>query len=463
MLGQIFEPFINGSPITVMAGAALTRLLSVQRLDALFDKARQGQYHRELLFSTAFYLMAGVVIGTRKSIHHSYQTATEEVGVSVVAVYDKLKGIETSTSQALVRDMAGEVIPLIDQMGGGLPPLAPGYRVKILDGNCIAASAHRIKELRQTAAGALPGKSLVVLDPQRRVVLDVFPCEDGHAQERAILGEVVPTIVKGDLWIEDRNFCTFAFLAAIQGRKAYFITRQHGNMPCEPVGVSNKLGHVEGGTVYEQRVRVQGGDGERLELRRIQIHLDHETRDGDKVINLLTNLPSSGPGAVSGLQVARLYRERWKIEIAFQELAQHLNSEINALGYPKAALFGFCVALVIFNAISLMKAALRGCHGARKAEEEVSNYYIAAELETTSRGMMIAIPQEHWRVFGKMSAAEFVTIMFMLAGKVNLRHFKKHTRGPKKPQTARTYDPAHPHVSTAKLLLLRQASKRGNT
>jgi IS4 transposase len=60
--------------------------------------------------------------------------------------------------------------------------------------------------------------------------------------------------------------------------------------------------------------------------------------------------------------VAELYRGRWTIETAFQELARDLNSEINALGYPKAALFGFCVALVLYNAVALMRAALRGVH-----------------------------------------------------------------------------------------------------
>jgi hypothetical protein len=140
MLNPIFQPFVDQSPITVMAGAALARLLSAQRLDALFEKARQGQYAHQLLFSTVFGLMAAVVAGTRRSIHHAYQTATEEVGASVVAVYDKLKGIETCTAQSLVRDIAGELAPLIDQMGGALEPPAPGYRTKILDGNCIAAS-----------------------------------------------------------------------------------------------------------------------------------------------------------------------------------------------------------------------------------------------------------------------------------------------------------------------------------
>ena len=140
-------------------------------------------------------------------------------------------------------------------------------------------------------------------------------------------------------------------------------------------------------------------------------------------------------------------------------MAQHFNSEIRTLGYPKSALFGFCVALVIFNAVSLLKAALRACHGAQKIEAEVSNYYIAAELETTSRGMLMAIPPKHWRIFATLGTAQFVAVMLMLAGKVNLAHYKKHPRGPKKPQPKRTYDPKHPHVATARLLAQRQLRK----
>lgn len=470
MLDKIFEPFVQGSPITVMAAAAVTRLLSAERLDAIFDKSRQEQYNRDILFSSAFYLMAGVVIGTRNSIHHAYQTATENVGVSVVSVYGKLQNIETSTSQAIVRDMADQVIGLIDQMDGALPPLLSGYNPKILDGNCLASSEHRIKELRTTAAGALPGKSLVVLDPRRRVMVDVFPCQDGHAQERALLGEVLPTVRPDDLWINDRNFCVFSFLAGIAQRQAYFITRLHGGMACETQIVEPReleAREVQGGIVYQRPVRVRGsgsgGQGEELELRRVRIYLEKTTRDGDGYIDLLTNLPDSGPKAVGADKVAELYRSRWKIETAFQELAGHLNSEINALGYPKAALFGFCVALVVFNAMSLMKAALRGRHGALKIESEVSDYYIAAELESTSRGMLMAIPPRKWSVFEKMADAQFTAVMLMLAGKVNLAHYKKHPRGPKKPQPKRTYDPAHPHVSTSKILDQRKPKKRGNT
>jgi IS4 transposase len=462
MLDAIFQPFVNGSPITLMAAAAVERLLSAPRLNALFERSRQGQYAHALMFSTLFHLMAGVVSGTRRSIHHAYQSAADVPGVSVVAVYDKLKGVETCTSQALVRELAADVAALIDEMdGGALPPLAPGYPVKILDGNCVAATEHRIKELRPLAAGALPGKSLVVLDAQRRLMADVFPCEDGHAQERALLDQVLPTVAAGELWVEDRNFCTFDFLHAIDERGAFFITRQHGNMACEPLGERRAAGTTaDGGVVYEQRVRVAGAGRRALHLRRVEVHLPRATRDGDRVLRLLSNLPADGPHAVDAVRVAELYRARWRIEGAFQELAEHLNSEVRTLGYPRAALFGFCVALVLFNAMSLMKAALRACHGAAKVEAEVSNYYIAAELETTSRGMLIAIPPERWRVFAEMTAAQFVAAMLMLAGKVDLRQFKKHPRGPKRPQPKRAYDPAHPHVSTARLLELRGPRKR---
>src|SRR4029434_936744 len=57
---------------------------------------------------------------------------------------------------------------------------------------------------------------------------------------------------------------------------------------------------------------------------------------------ILTNLPLR---KASAKRVARLYRKRWTLETAFQHLEAYFHSEINTLGYPKAALFGFCLAL----------------------------------------------------------------------------------------------------------------------
>ena len=52
------------------------------------------------------------------------------------------------------------------------------------------------------------------------LVIDAFPCEDGHAQERSLLGQVEATVQPKDLWIDDRNFCTTGFLFGIARREA---------------------------------------------------------------------------------------------------------------------------------------------------------------------------------------------------------------------------------------------------
>ena len=202
-------------------------------------------------------------------------------------------------------------------------------------------------------------------------------------------------------------------------------------------------------TIYEQWIKVSDSEGNTHRFRRIRIVLKKATRDGDKVLTLLTNLSKT---AAPAKQIAELYRKRWTIETAFQELEAHLHSEINSLGYPKAALFGFCVALIAYNVLAVVKAALRSVHGEGKIANEVSGYYLAGHLGRTYDGMMIAIPEEEWFVFQLMSMNEFIHTLQQLANNVNLSKFKKHKRGPKKAKAKRSRNSNQPHVSTAKLL-----------
>ena len=76
-----------------------------------------------------------------------------------------------------------------------------------------------------------------------------------------------------------------------------------------------------------------------------------------------------------------------------------LELRINTLGYPKAALFAFCLALVSYNVLSTVKAALRSVHGEKASDAKVSGYDLAEEVAGTYRGMMIAVPKDEWVVF----------------------------------------------------------------
>ena len=208
VLDDIFERFAEQSPVTVMARAALEHALDPAAIDALFEEVAERQYTRTLLFSTVVDLMGTVVCNVRPAIHAAFQANAESIGVSLRAVYDKIDRTEPGVSAELVRHTARTLGPVITAMGGGRPAWLPGYPVKILDGNHLAGTEHRLKELRTIGAGALPGHALVVLDPQAMLVTDVFPCEDGHAQERSLLDQVLETIRSGEVWIADRNFCT---------------------------------------------------------------------------------------------------------------------------------------------------------------------------------------------------------------------------------------------------------------
>lgn len=271
-------------------------------------------------------LMSHVVFRIQPSVHAAYRAQAAQVGTSVVSVYNPLQEIETHTSAALVRESARKLAPLIEHVDGERVPGLPGSQGKSVDGNVMEASEHRLKELRGGEAGALPGKSLGVSAPASGVVRDVFPCEDGHAQERSLFTAVLSTVQAGDRWMAERNCCTRAFLCDIDTRGASCVLRQHRGLPCEIVSPLHPLGRVETGHIAEQRVRVvDAQDGVHV-YRRLRITLHHPTRDGATLLSSLTNGPAR---PVSGKRVARLSHKRWPLEPAFQYLEAYVHSAIN--------------------------------------------------------------------------------------------------------------------------------------
>jgi hypothetical protein len=452
VLGQVFERFVQDSPLTVMTRALLENALQSAPLDEMFERTAQVQYTDKLLFSTVVDTMSLVVCGLYKSPRAVYLDRVEQFPVVLKCVYDKLNGIELPVMQQLVRDNAARLEPVVRALNGVLPPLLPGYRVKILDGNCLGGSDHRLQEMRDQAAAPLPGKSLVVLDPELGLLTDVFPCEDGHAQERSLLGAVLERVAAGELWIADRNFCTLGWIFGVAQRQAYVLVREHQGLPWQALDELRRIGRVETGEVWEQAVAVTDERGEVMRLRRIVVRLDKPTRDGDSEVVLLCNVWDE---KIDALMLAQLYLKRWRIETAFQVLTKTLQCEQPSRGYPSAALFAFCVTLVAYNVLATVKAALRSVHGSEKVEQEVSLHHVTEEIRRTQGGMMIAIPPSEWLRFRAMGGRELAVLLRELAGGVQLAKLVKAPTRPKKVRAPRRYDPQEPHVSTAKVLAKR--------
>ena len=228
----ILNPFAEGAAPAVMTRIALDWMVDGPAIDALLDEVSEGQYSREILLRHFVEVMADVACGFRKSAHAAFLKRQLDHLASISAFYRKLNRMELVVTSALTRRTAERARDLIVASEGLMPEPVPGYAARVLDGNILTGTDHRIEVLRTTRSAALPGMSLAVHEPASGMIRDVVLEENDHTQERALFDQVV--------WVDDP----------------------------------------------EQ-------EGRRYQLRRIVLVLDQSSRDGDSEIVLITNLPET--------------------------------------------------------------------------------------------------------------------------------------------------------------------------
>jgi IS4 transposase len=429
----------------------MANILSPRELDAIFEDCRQRQYQDTLLFSNVVGLLSLAVTKVHPSLHAAYQAQRKELGVKVASLYLKISHAEMPVTRELVRRTAQRMAAVIEALGLPCTPVLPGYRTFKLDGSHLAATEHRLKETRRLKGGPLPGQGLVALDADRGLISDFLPCVDGHEQERSQLVEWVDLLEPSQLWIADRNFCAKLLIFECLLSQACFLVRHHAGLPVEARGETRRVGRCDTGTVWEQKVVVRGDGDQQADLRRITVQLDEPTAEGEREIHLLTNLPAT----ISAATCADLYRTRWSIEATFGELTLSLRGEIDTLCYPKAALLGYAIALVTYNLLAVVKAAMRVVHGQETVDAQVSTYYLASEVTTAWHGLEIAVPPREWqRRHADLTPAKLAEELVRMTSHTYIRHYQKHKRAPKKKPPPRRGN--SPHVSTARLLAQRQ-------
>lgn len=458
LLGKRFEAFVEGSPASVMVRGILERTMIASDLDRLFEETAERQYSKNLLFSNCVRIMSDVVFRNKSSVGAWFTEHGETVGVSLQAVYAKLQGIEPAVSAALVCNVAREFANIRRRMGGLPRSLLAKHRVRVLDGTQLAPTEHRLSELRRQAPAALPGQAVLIYDPRLDLIVEVFPCEDAYTQERTLCQQVFVCIAPYDLMIGDSAYCTTTFVFGVADRSAFFLVRQHAsNVRWESAGRRRRVGTDDKRrAVYEEPVRlIHPETGREIKARRVSVRLAKPDKNGNQELNVLTNLSTN---VADGVKVLSLYSDRWTIETAIQHLKGDLRCEIDTLSYPKAALFGMCVALMAYNMVSLVKGALRATWGREFVEEELSTYYLTMNVADVTEGMMIAIPEKHWAVFRKMSVDDLAKTLLELAGHLNTQKYQKQKRSPKKKPPRKLYKKNQRHVSTARCLAEREKS-----
>ena len=234
-LKEILERFEAESPISVMARTSLRQILNNDRLDDLFERHAVKQKCGLLAFSTVADLMSLVAIKAKPSINAAYKHRTrEKVGVAVASIYNKLQGIDSQVGREMVRETANDFLGVLQSLKKGLPaPVVRGFKTRIIDGNHFRGTEHRIKELRDLGAAALPGQCIAILAPDDRLMRDIIPCEDGHASECKMIPDILELVKPGELWIGDRKFGTKTMMLSIaREKRSHFLFRHNlSNVP----------------------------------------------------------------------------------------------------------------------------------------------------------------------------------------------------------------------------------------
>jgi len=452
MIAKIIEQFAQKAPAALMFRGLFARLFSDEVLDRIFANYRERQVESPLLFSFLVRLLVPVITGSKASVNAAHQASDCEM--SRQAVYDKLKGVEPAVATALVRATVGELRTLQDKTRVQRKDIIPGYHTFIIDGKSLNGTEHRLWESRYDSRCPLPGRCVAILDTRYELFSDVEFEPYAYRCERKVLAPMFNRLEKGAVYVADRNFSDGVVISHFVKQDTYFVIRQHGVSPSyrEIPGEKRKAckhSTTLGGRVYEQKVEVQLPDESWLQVRRVTIVLKKKTRNGDTTLNLLTNLPAQ----VSAAKITVVYHNRWKIETCLGYLSQALNAEIETLCYPGAAGLCFCLALVLFNMMSTLKALIAEYGNQPDPEHpiELSYFYLAHEIAECQAGMNIVFNDRDWKKYSDMTTSEFAKWMKSIAKRADLKRYRKHVRGPTKPRPKRKFNGSR-HVATQTLL-----------
>jgi IS4 transposase len=186
----------------------------------------------------------------------------------------------------------------------------------------------------------------------------------------------------GAFYAFDRGYVDFMRFHRIRLAGAFFITRAKRKMHYR---VCKRLEVEPGGPVQrDQLIRLSGPKSRKLYpglLRRIR-YTDPET--GKKLTFLTNHL------TFDALSIALLYRKRWKIELLFKWMKQHLHIKAFFGTTPNAVKTQLWIAVMVYVLVHLLKHR----HGLRQTPNEIAQILSITVIAKTPINQLFSEIQE---------------------------------------------------------------------
>lgn len=212
-------------------------------------------------------------------------------------------------------------------------------------------------------------KAHIMLD--LRVGIPVF-MRVSHAKTSDVSALDHIIFLAGAFYMLDRGYIDFGRLYKVHLAGAFFVTRAKRKMD---FGVRERLPITPGGHVtHDQLIRLRGPKSRKLypdTLRRIRF-IDP---DQGKRLTFLTNHLT-----LDGSHIALLYRKRWKIELLFKWMKQHLHIKAFFGTTPNAVKTQLWIAVMVYVLVHRLKQR----HGLTHTPNEIAQILSVTILEKTT-------------------------------------------------------------------------------
>ena len=195
------------------------------------------------------------------------------------------------------------------------------------------------------AKGAIKMHTLLDL---RGSVPTFIEITDGLCHDVNVLDLI--TVEPGAIYVMDMGYIDYERLYKIHQQQAFFVTRAKSNMACKRL--YSRAVDKTTGLRCDQSVRLTGYYAKKdyPELIRRVKFFDEET---DKTYVFLTN-----NFELDALIIAQLYKERWKIELFFKWIKQHLRIK-SFFGTSRNAVFcQVWIAISVYLLVAIIKKKL---------------------------------------------------------------------------------------------------------
>ena len=182
----------------------------------------------------------------------------------------------------------------------------------------------------------------------RTCIPELLVVTDGKGSERKIGKEMLRTLETGSIIVFDRGYLDFTWWNEIHLSGKFFVTRTRKNQKFSFVGQHTPC--TDSSVLADDLVTqiAWNGEGQRYTdtIRRVR-YLDKESGE---VYEYLTNNKE-----LSALQIAGIYKDRWRIELFFKWIKQHLKIKTFLGTSENAVLSQIWVAMSYFLILSYIK------------------------------------------------------------------------------------------------------------